>query len=116
MLIRNDDGTFVAGALDVLLILHNTVTNTYHSALFIEAPMPGPRQPVESMPLVRLRSQMHHTVGAPDLEGARKHLDELAERISVPDGNKWTEPVEWDGELGITLIVSNWQRAAAASG
>jgi hypothetical protein len=114
MLIRKDDGTFIAGSLDVLLILHNTVTNTYHAAVFLEAPMPGPRQPVESMSLVRLRSQMHHTTGAPDLEGARKHLEELSKKISVPDGNKWTDPVEWNGELGITMIVPNWHAAAAA--
>src|SRR3990170_2995396 len=113
MLINNGDGTHTGGALDVLLILHDVTKNRYHAAFFTEAPMPGPIKDVEDVRAVRLQSRMHHTVGSDTLEGAIKHLNELATKILLPPENVWREPHEWDGELGVVLIVGNWRRQSA---
>lgn len=109
MLIENGDGTYTGGALDVLLILHHVENGTYHPALFLEAPMPGPVPAPEDIKVVRVRSRFHHTTGAPTLEEAQAILDELAEKVIVPDANRWREQVfDWDGELGMTLLLPNW--------
>lgn len=111
MLIRHDDGTFTAGPLDVLCILHYVEAGTYHAAFFEERPPPGPPEPdFRKLKIVRLRSKMHHTTGAPDLDGANTHLDELATKIKVPDENLWRDPIEWDGTQGIVLVRDNWRR------
>jgi hypothetical protein len=113
MLISNGDGTFTAAALDVLLILHHVEAGTYHAAFFEEARPPGPVQDVADVRVVRLRSKMHHTTGASTLEGAQKHLDELAAKIDVPDENRWRDkpPYPWNGDQGITLLVDNWRHS-----
>ena len=122
MLISNADGTYTAGALDVLMILHHVVAGTYHAAFFKEAPLPGPVREIGEVKIVRLRSKMHHTSGAPTLEGAQVHLDELAGKIHVPPENVWRDkpPYPWDGRHDVTLIVDNWRpvqddRAGAAN-
>lgn len=102
----------VGGALDVLLILHHEAKGTYHPAYFTEAPFPGPPQAVEQVKAVRLRSKMHHTKGAPTLEGAQALFDELAQDVLVPPENRWRDRVlEWDGTEGITIVVDNWRAA-----
>jgi len=109
---RNEDGTFTAGALDVLAILHDVEKDTYHPAFFAEAPPPGPPQlDWRRVSLVRLKCRMHHTEGAPDLETARAQFDDLASKIQVPAPNRWRDqdPVEWDGEMGLVLILDNWR-------
>lgn len=104
----------VGGALDVLMILHHVTKGTYHPAYFVEAPPPGPVQPVDSVEVVRLRSRMHHSTGAPTLEEAQVLFDELAQKIFVPPQNRWRDRVHaWDGTTGITVVVSNWHRTAS---
>lgn len=111
MLLANGDGTYTGGAFDVLCILHNVETDTYHAAIFLERPMPGPVLSVENTKIVRLMSKGHHTEGAPTLEEAQKHLDEFAEKIKVPEENIWREPRPWDGSLGIIWVEPNWKAA-----
>lgn len=108
MLLERNDNTFDGGILDVICILHNVNTNRYHVAFFEESPMPGPVQPIEEMIYVRLKSKMHHTVGAATLEGAMKHLEEFKSKIHVQDKNIWLEPKDWDGEVGIVWVVPKW--------
>jgi hypothetical protein len=107
-LISNGDGTYTAAPLDVLMILHDVVAGTYHAAFFEEAPLPGNATSVRS---VRLRCRMHRLRGAPSLEGARMHLDELAEKIRVPHENVWHNklPYPWDRRPRVTLVVDNWR-------
>jgi hypothetical protein len=109
MLISNGEGTYTAAALDVLMILHHVEAGTYHVAFFEEAPPPEPVQDVAAVRAVRLRSKMHHTTGAPSLEGAQGYLDELAAKIQVPPDNIWRDkpPYPWNGMQGITLVVDN---------
>ena len=110
MLIDNGDGTHTAGPLDVLCILHDPVANRYHVAFFEEKPWPGPVPEPEDVKIVRLKSRMHHTEGAPDLEGALVHLDELAASIKVPPENVWREPQTWDAEqVAAVWLVPNWK-------
>lgn len=107
MLAPNGDGKYIAGPLDVLCILHRVKTNTYHAAFLTEAIFPGlPIFPPDVNP-VHLRSQFHHTEGAPDLAGALVHLEEMATKILVPETNIWREPKPWDGEP-FTRLVENW--------
>lgn len=109
MLLSNNDGTYTAGPLDVLCILHDTTTGRYHAAFFEEAPFPGPRPEVFEGRAVRLKSKMHHTTGAASLAGAQAHLDDMAKMIAVPPENLWLEPKPWDGEIGIVWMVPNWR-------
>src|SRR5436309_1563046 len=109
MLIPNDDGAYIGGVLDVLCILHNVVTDTYHAAFFEESALPG-GQDISDLNVVRLRSKMHHTEGTTDLESAKKQLKDLANRIKLDSTNITEKPVEWSGELGITLLARNWKK------
>lgn len=109
MLINNGDDTFIGGPLDVLCILHNVKKGTYHASFFEEKPMPGPVPDWKDVTVVRLKSKFSHTEGAPTLEGALKHLDDLATTIEVPPENIWREPRPWDGEIGIVWIANNWR-------
>lgn len=116
MLFQNNDGTHTAGPLDVLAILHDVERGTYHAAFFEESPMPGPIKHVSELEVVRLRSKMHHTGGAPDLAGAQAHLDELAKRIRVPETNVARQKAfAWDGSHGVSIVIENWRREAGRS-
>lgn len=110
MMMDNGNGTFTAGGLDVLCILHDVNTNRYHAAFFEEKPLPGKIKSIEETDIVRLQSKMHHTSGSATLDGALEHLKELSERIIVPEENIKKEPIDWDGELGITFIWNNWRK------
>ena len=111
MLIKQEDDTFLAGPFDVLCILHDPVADRYHAAFFEEHPLPGPVPDPEHTDVVRLKSKMHHTDGAPDLAGALVHLDELAKSIKVPDENIWTKPFEWDAEqMAVVWLLPNWKK------
>jgi len=108
MLFEKQNGTFDGGSLDVICILQDINTNRFHAAFFEEHPMPGEIKPIDELTFVRLKSKMHHTGGADTYEGALIHLEELTNKITVPEKNIWKEPVEWDGELGIVWIVPKW--------
>lgn len=110
MLIANSDGTFTAGPLDVLLILMDTARGTYHAAFLEESMFPGAILDVADTKLVRLKSKMHHTQGSTTFEGARVHLDELAKKIEVRDGNLCRDHVSpWNGSP-FSAVVPNWVR------
>jgi len=109
MLIENVDGTVTGGPLDVICILRDVTTERFHVAFFEEKPMPGPVPDVMSTPVVRLKSNMHHTEGAPDLDGAKLHLAEFRAKLRVPDDNVSETPIPWDGQAGIVWLVPNWR-------
>jgi hypothetical protein len=109
MLIRMDDGTYLAGPLDAILILRHTQTGRYHAALFLERAFPGPPPPYDEVPVVRLVSHGHHTEGSDTLEGAQTHVDELKAKIDV-HGNVFRAPVDWDGRYGVLLLRENRHR------
>lgn len=96
-----------------ILILHDPKTGAYHAALFQEAPFPGPAETRYRHPRVmRLRSRMHHTVGAMSLEGAQAHADELASKI--PDAKlfrDWVEPFD-SKDYAMTLLIDPAKMAA----
>lgn len=98
------------GALDAIIILHNVDTDTYHASYFVEAPMPGPVVPVDQLEIVRLKSRMHHTRGAATLAAARVHAIDLGARVEMDERNIFDEPMEWDGELGLVIVVPNWRK------
>lgn len=108
MLLQNENNTFETGCLDVICILHDETTDKYHAAFFQEAPMPGGYEVNENLSFVRLKSSMHHTGGSDTLEGALEHVNQLKNKIHVPDKNVWLEPKEWDGQIGIVWIVPRW--------
>lgn len=110
MMIEATNGTFTAGELDVLCILHNVNTGRYHAAFFEEHPLPGEVKSVKETDIVRLKSKMHHTEGSETLEGALEHLEKLSEQIIVPDENIRKEPIDWNGELGVSLVWENWRK------
>lgn len=120
MLIQNEDGTFIAGPLDVLCILHDKKKGSYHAALLEEDPFPGPVPDIRETKIVRLKSKMHHTQGASTLEEAKKHLKELSERVKVPEGNIWDNPSDsplkpylgsWSrDDYAFVVVVPNWRK------
>lgn len=81
---QNEDGTYTLGPADVLCIFR-LPTGRFHVTLLEEQPMPGPIQPIEELNFIRLKSKMHHTVGADTLEGAQQQLQELRQKIKVSD-------------------------------
>ena len=103
MMKDNGNGTFTAGGLDVLCILHDVNTDRYHAAFFEEKPLPGKIKSIEETDIVRLQSKMHHASGSDTLDVALKHLKELSEKIIVPEENIKKEPIDWDGCLGVTF-------------
>ncbi len=111
MLIKAENDTFIGGPLDVITILHHSTTGRYHAAFFEELPLPGPVPDIQDTTVVRLKSKMHRTTGAESMEEALIQLDELAAKISVPEENRWTDAMEWDGHQGIVVIVPNWRAA-----
>lgn len=110
MMINNGNGTFTAGGLDMLCILHDVNTDRYHAAFFEEHPLPGEVKSIEETDIVRLKSKMHHTTGSDTLEGALEHLKELSEQIIVPEENIKKDPIDWDGEIGIVFVWNNWRK------
>lgn len=111
MLLPHGDGTFTAGPLDVLCILHDATSGKFHAAFFEEAPFPGPIQDVREVAVVRLRCKMTHTGGALTLEGAQAQLADLGKRIHVVPQNYWSNSAEpWNGQLGPVLLRTNWRR------
>jgi hypothetical protein len=115
MFIPNGDGTYTGGLLDVILIYHNVGEDTFHPAVYIEAPMPGPIQDAGDLSIVRLRSQMHHTTGLPSLKAAQENIrTELQPQLGVEDGNiVFDPPFPWDGRVGDVMVMSNWRRRGA---
>jgi hypothetical protein len=109
MLIPKGDGTYMCGPLDVACILHDVAKDRYHAAFFYEKPFPGEVPSVEETCLVRLKSKMHHTEGAPTLEEAQIHLDELLETLTIDEENIWRDAQPWDGGVGIVWVVENWK-------
>lgn len=93
---------YLAGPLDVICILR-LPTGTYHVAFFEERPFPGPVQDVSETSIVRLSSKMHHTQGAPTLEGAQIHLGEMRETLQISDIN-----VIGDVAIEVEDPVSTW--------
>ena len=110
MLIKREDGNYDCGPLDVICILHDVEKDSYHAALFLESPMPGPLQSIDETKMVRLKSKFHRTEGADSLEGAQAHVTKLREQFIIEDQNVIDDKaVPWDGELGIVWLTENWR-------
>lgn len=109
-MLDNGNGTFTAGPLDMLCILHDVNTNRYHAAFFEENPLPGKVESVQATNIVRVQSKMHHTEGSDTLEGALEHLKELSQKIILPKENIKNDPIDWDGNLGVVILMENWRK------
>jgi hypothetical protein len=108
MLIERRDNTFDTGVKDVICILKNINTGRYHAAFFEESPMPSQgNTPLNELEFIRLKSKMHHTVGADTIDEALKHVVEMRTKIHVRDENVCLEPKEWNGEIGVVWIMQN---------
>ncbi len=114
MLIAKGDGTHLVGPADLVCILHDHSTNRYHVAFFEESPLPGPVKPLDQMGFLRLKSKMHHTGGAPTLQEAEQHVVELRKTLDILDSSVLLEPLDWDGQMGLCLISTNWLREKRA--
>lgn len=114
MMIQDGDKVIV-GPLDVAVILHDVTTGRYHAAFFEDHPLPGPVLAAEDVGLVRLKSKMHHTEGAPDLAGALVHLDAMVDKMVIPIENIWREPEPWDGQIGLVWVVPRWPQTTVSS-
>ena len=109
MLMERGDGTFDGGEADFICILR-LPSGTYHATVFEEHPLPGPVKPISELTTVRVKSKMHHTVGSPTFEGAQKHVEELRDRIVLPDENVVSdEALEVDDSVSNRLLP-NWTR------
>lgn len=89
MMLDNGDGTYTGGPFDVITIWHDMTSGRYHAVLFNESPLPGPVGEAKDTMLIRLKSKMHHTGGAETFEEALDHLEDLAEKIKLPEENVW---------------------------
>jgi hypothetical protein len=107
MLIEKDGGMLLAGPADMVCIL-KLPAGTFHVAFFEEHPMPGPVQPINELPVIRLRSKMHHTSGSPTFEGAQQHVRELRAKIELPDSNVLDSEAIPVRDPVSNLLVPNW--------
>lgn len=107
MLIDNKNGTYTAGQADIIVILH-LPSGTFHPAFFEEHPLPGQTKPIIEESFLRLKSKMHHTQGALTLEGAQKLLDEMRDKIILPDANVIRDKAIDVMEPVNTWILPNW--------
>ena len=112
MLIANGDGTYSAGALDVIMIYHNVDAGTFHPVFYEESPMPGPVPDHGDVTVVRLKSSLHRTTGFDSLEEAQENVrNEMRLKFILPGANVAIEKaIPWDGELGDVKVVQNWCR------
>lgn len=113
MLLRTDTG-YVAGTYDALGIVKDISTGRFHAFVWEEKPFPGGQQPDTA---IRLKSKMHHTVGADTFEGALGHVADLRKKIEVSDDNVWTKAeqvierdFQTDGYADV-LVLPNWKKA-----
>lgn len=116
MLIRNADGTYDGDRFDVIGILKDSSTGRFHACIWLEAPMPGLPDPDPNA--IRLKSKMHHTIGADTFEGAIEHVQELRTKFKVDDTNVWTKPEQvvernfaQEGFADV-MLVPNWLKKA----
>lgn len=109
MLLNNGDGTYTAGPLDAVVILHHNETGRYHVSLFEEHKDLGPIPMVGETRVVRLISRMHHTEGAETLEGAKVQRQEMLSKLTLPAENVFEEVADWDGTLGVVLWKEYWR-------
>lgn len=108
-MIENGDGTYTGGPLDVLIILK--CGDRYHPAFLEERMPPGPVVDVRDVDVVRLQSRMHHTTGFATLEEAQADLrNDLAKKLFVPVQNIQYDPIDWDGEIPLIVVVENWRK------
>ena len=111
MLLQAEDGSYIGGALDVILVLKNTETNRYHVGVYLERPFPGGSKPTG---MVRLRSHLTHTEGAGTLEELERHLEDLVTKVRVREANVWRKPeqyIEFTGEVPAVMLVRDWTAA-----
>lgn len=108
MLIATDNANvFNGGEADMICIL-KLPGGRYHVAFYEENPMPGPVQPIRELSFVRLKSKMHHTAGAENLEEAQEHARQLREKIILPNSNVFiTEAIELEDPVSV-WAVPNW--------
>jgi hypothetical protein len=110
MFFQSENG-LQGGSYDVICILHDIDNKRYHAAAFEDKPFAGSFDENEDRSFVRLKSKMHHTSGAETLEEALKHLEDLKAKVSVPEKNVWTDPVDWDGKIGLVWMVPKYKFA-----
>jgi hypothetical protein len=110
MLIQNEkENTYTGGPFDVIVILKHFSEGTYHAAFIEEVPLPGPVPDVESTNVVRLKSKFVRLMGAKTFEEASKHLEDLARKIELPEGNVVRSGYYlWDGQP-LVVIANNWR-------
>lgn len=107
MILSNGNGTFTCGPYDIMLTLYDVNNKTYHPALFEEYPMPGDIQPKSGF---RLKAKFHHTIGATSLDASQILFDEMASKFLLSKENYFRDKIlDWDGELGIVIMLPNWK-------
>jgi len=106
MLIQNMDmKSYTGGPFDILCILRDVDTGRYHVCFFEEHPVPY--QDLETR-CVRLKSKMHHTIGAATFDEAKDHMKEMREKIILCDNNVSIKPIGWDGQTRLVWLVDDW--------
>lgn len=82
----------------LIMMLFNTLTNTWHPIYYYEKPMPGP---IQSDPdVIRYQSKGHHTTGFKEREAAVQSANELACKLKSQNDNVHIEidvDLPWDG-------------------
>lgn len=89
-------------------VLYRTTTDTYHPTLFELAENVGTC--FYEIPVARLVSKLHHSSGFENLDEANSFIiREAIKSVPVPIENIGTEPIDWNGEEGICLLLPNWK-------
>jgi len=96
--------------LDSWIILQHAETGKFHPAFFRDKRIGITTSPLTEPGLVQLVSDFHHTDGFDHVDDAIKEMRHAA-RFCMPVSHKniCDEPIEWDGEIGIKIVLRDWR-------
>lgn len=91
------------------IILKHSKTGRYHPAIFVKEKIKRSKSSLLEPGIVRLSSESHHTIGFDNLDDAIKEMSIHSQQLSIYSQNICNEPIEWDGEMGIQLVLRDWR-------
>lgn len=116
MLIKTEkEGVFAALSSDMICIM-KLPGGTFHAAFIEEWPMPGPVVPVSELPILRMKSKFHQTVGVPTLEKAKEEVKKLREKFIIPDISVYVDEAIEVADPVCSFMIQNWTTDEIALG
>ncbi len=92
----------------IICLIKNTTAKTWHTIVFVESPLPGSAETLETVP-IRHKSKMHHTTGFGSRDEAIESIPDLQARLETvaigPIETKLERDFEWDGDGPPAMVI-----------